>query len=238
MPDNPYRHLPNDLSAASRFNDERLTGLRCPRRVRMPRNDETDLRECFRYAELLFKREVPNNNDKIGNRLYFRQRFPHCIQNVRDRDGFQIFRMRDLTQVFNGEPDNADADSLDREDRIRPHLFYACHVCRKDWKSRFLQPAPQLRQTVVKFMIAESSGTVSQMIHDVDHGLSVEFIADHRSREHVAAIKKHVRLFAADHCSEMRQPTGFAAGQHLTVHVICVEDDEVRRGLGKEQVPP
>ena len=148
---------------------------------------------------------------------------------------FKFLRMRDLRQVFNGEPDNADADSLDREDRIRPHLLYACHVRRKDRKSRFLQPAPQLRQAVVEFMIAESSGTVSQTIHDVDHGLSEEFIADHRSREHVAAIEKHVRLFAADHCSEMRQPTDFAAGQHLTVHVIRVEDDEVRRGLGKDK---
>ena len=158
--------------------------------------------------------------------------------NVRDRDGFQVFRMRDLTQVFDCEPDNADADALDREDRIRLNFFYSCDIRRKDRKSRFLQPAPQLRQAVVEFMIAESGGRVSQTIHDVDHGLSEEFVADHRSREHVAAIEKQVRLFAADHCSEMRQPPGFAAGQHLSMHVIGVEEDEVRRRLGKEQVPP
>ena len=111
--------------------------------------------------------------------------------------------MRDLCEVLDSEPDDADADALDGKNCVRLNLLNSRDIRGQDWKARFFQAASQLRDSVVEFMIAESDGSVSQPVHDFDHRLAEEFVADHGSGEHVAAIEQQVGLFAADQRSRV-----------------------------------
>jgi len=143
--------------------------------------------------------------------------------------------MRQVFEVFNRQPDDANADTFNIQDREGLHFFHAADICGQDWKAGFLQSGPQLRNAVVKFVIAERHGGVLQTIHHLDHRLPEEFVTGHRAREHVAAVEEQIGIFTTDDGCELSNSARAVTRQNLAVHVVRVNEDETGRPLRERE---
>src|SRR5262245_27083097 len=192
-------------------------------------DDQPNLWKGTREALFFGIFQMNHGDDEIGVPADFRQQVLECFDDIENLHTNDLVGMTLGFNIFSGQSDQAETNSARIDNGVLLDFGNRRYeIGGHYWELRFTQTQAQCILTIIKLVVTDGAGGVSNAVHRLDRWRAFKLIGEEGSGREVTRVQNQVGLGPSNDRRNFRYAANAIPWQKLPVKIIGMHDHDAR----------